>query len=677
MRALNLSFLVLLLCAAANTQAARLDADGDGAVAPQTDGQLILRHLFGFSGATLTSGALAPGATRNAAAITAYLNGVGTRLDVDGNGRLDALTDGVLILRYLLGRTGSALTAGAIGSGATRTSPDQVAAYLAAIDEAPILNQALLGPLAGATIHAYRLGDLRNAVEGPIQADASLDDLDLAGTFQLALAGIPDGEWVLVTASGGQDIDAADDGVPDATPTPNQGTLHALAMAADWRAGGLKVSALTDIVWRYTRNLAAKVAPEELSIRLNDLLDQFIRADLTSDGRIDLRDLLQFSPANADHRAALNFDYQRLFTPDALGDSIVAALHAGAEVTLNRLLDQQFGHTLSRFPAPDSRYQVIRVSLVPTGQGRAAAPGNILLVDSALPDEQQIPVAYLTQDASQTLVLTATPAAQSQIVGWSGCDLVSTDRSQCTLGLAGSRDVLINFGSTEVSPGAPFLDLSGATNTLYPNVVDVVADPADAALIARLALLQPNDYILGSTGDGFLRRVVAVEQVDATHYRLETVEATLDEVVGVGSGTFNRALTNGDLQGYQAPTAHTPARVSADAFSGLPGVRLVPSTDPQDPVFRLEFGSPPVAPGANSGTLDATASGPSLDVTLYEDSQGKVTATGTLDLGFVPDLSASFCGLLCLEHFHFIVKETATESLTLHITGTLAEVKRE
>ena len=40
-------------------------------------------------------------------------------------------------------------------------------------------------------------------------------------------------------------------------------------------------------------------------------------------------------------------------------------------------------------------------------------------------------------------------------------------------------------------------------------------------------------------------------------------------------------------------------------------------------------------------------------------------------------LSASFCGLLCLEHFHSTAKETATESLTLHITGTLAEVKRE
>ncbi len=38
-----------------------LDVDGDGALAPLTDGLLLLRYLFGFSGATLTTGALGGG----------------------------------------------------------------------------------------------------------------------------------------------------------------------------------------------------------------------------------------------------------------------------------------------------------------------------------------------------------------------------------------------------------------------------------------------------------------------------------------------------------------------------------------------------------------------------------------------------------------------------------------
>ena len=41
-------------------------------------------------------------------------------LDVDGNGSKDALTDGLIIIRALFGLTGTAVTSGAVGSGATR-----------------------------------------------------------------------------------------------------------------------------------------------------------------------------------------------------------------------------------------------------------------------------------------------------------------------------------------------------------------------------------------------------------------------------------------------------------------------------------------------------------------------------------------------------------------------------
>ena len=41
-------------------------------------------------------------------------------LDVDGNGKAEPLTDGLLIIRYLFGFTGEALTSGAISSNAVR-----------------------------------------------------------------------------------------------------------------------------------------------------------------------------------------------------------------------------------------------------------------------------------------------------------------------------------------------------------------------------------------------------------------------------------------------------------------------------------------------------------------------------------------------------------------------------
>ena len=78
-----------------------------------TDGLLIMRYLLGFRDAALTTGALGGSPTRDAAQIAAYLGGLGTQLDVDGDGTVHALTDGVLILRRLLGLSGAALTSGA------------------------------------------------------------------------------------------------------------------------------------------------------------------------------------------------------------------------------------------------------------------------------------------------------------------------------------------------------------------------------------------------------------------------------------------------------------------------------------------------------------------------------------------------------------------------------------
>ena len=51
-------------------------------------------------------------------------------LDIDDNGEVGPLTDGLLVLRFLFGFTGATLTNGAIGGGAARSTPAAVAAYL-------------------------------------------------------------------------------------------------------------------------------------------------------------------------------------------------------------------------------------------------------------------------------------------------------------------------------------------------------------------------------------------------------------------------------------------------------------------------------------------------------------------------------------------------------------------
>jgi hypothetical protein len=113
---------------------ADLDVDGNGVLDPLTDGVLVLRFLFGFSGTTLTSDAVGPGCTRcDAAAIAPYLGGLGLALDIDGNVALDPLTDGLLVLRFLFGFTGSTLVTNAVGQGCDRCDATEIEPYLSGL----------------------------------------------------------------------------------------------------------------------------------------------------------------------------------------------------------------------------------------------------------------------------------------------------------------------------------------------------------------------------------------------------------------------------------------------------------------------------------------------------------------------------------------------------------------
>jgi CubicO group peptidase (beta-lactamase class C family) len=115
-----------------------LDVDGDSQRNPMRDGSMMLRAMLGMRGAAITGGI-------NAATASQSLNRtdrtardyVATKvLDIDGDGQVSADRDGVILLRAMLGFTGSAVTAGVAQTSATRTTWDtgapsqQIKAYL-------------------------------------------------------------------------------------------------------------------------------------------------------------------------------------------------------------------------------------------------------------------------------------------------------------------------------------------------------------------------------------------------------------------------------------------------------------------------------------------------------------------------------------------------------------------
>ncbi|RWX45676.1 hypothetical protein H206_01437 [Candidatus Electrothrix aarhusensis] len=330
----------------------------------------------------------------------------------------------------------------------------------------PLSHQAaMVGPLSGASVQVFQVDDLRTAQEGPIDAAENDSNLLSAGTFDLSLAGIADSAWIVVEATGGEDIDGDGNGAADTAPTANQGTLHALARASDWRGKHIRITPLTEIGWRYVENMIPTVSAEELNIRIADLARYLIKTDISGNGTVDWDDILAFDPANAAHRDKLAFNYNWLTTANDEGQTILASLQAGATEAVLAQLDATFSWLMTRFPVSDSRYHSVKIELAVFGSGSAAsgAPHN-LSVNSTLAEPVYEDHIFLPENASEQITFTAVPTAETQILSWTGCETVSADLSQCTVPLNKSQSVVVNFGWIETQLKAPVHDLSRAYN---------------------------------------------------------------------------------------------------------------------------------------------------------------------------------------------------------------------
>ena len=83
-----------------------LDVDANQNIDALTDGLLILRYLFGLKGgASLVENAVDVeyGNRITSESIYSYLSTNKEYLDIDSNGKSDALTDGIMIIRYIMG----------------------------------------------------------------------------------------------------------------------------------------------------------------------------------------------------------------------------------------------------------------------------------------------------------------------------------------------------------------------------------------------------------------------------------------------------------------------------------------------------------------------------------------------------------------------------------------------
>ena len=116
---------VTALFAPSSTQL-NLDIDSDARIDALTDGLLVARYLQGLRTAALTDSVL-PSITTTL--LERFID-LYPLLDIDGNGRVDALTDGLLLQRYLFGLRGETLLANAVGPNARRKTSAEIEQYI-------------------------------------------------------------------------------------------------------------------------------------------------------------------------------------------------------------------------------------------------------------------------------------------------------------------------------------------------------------------------------------------------------------------------------------------------------------------------------------------------------------------------------------------------------------------
>jgi hypothetical protein len=106
------------------------DIDGNGEADALTDGLTILKAAFGITGRSMIDGTIATDSDMTLEDVELSMQKTMSIADIDDNGEVDALTDGLVVLRYLFDITDSSLTEDAISPDANREAHQSIVDHL-------------------------------------------------------------------------------------------------------------------------------------------------------------------------------------------------------------------------------------------------------------------------------------------------------------------------------------------------------------------------------------------------------------------------------------------------------------------------------------------------------------------------------------------------------------------
>lgn len=171
------------------------------------------------------------------------------------------------------------------------------------------LNQAVAGPLSGASITLYEANDISKQ---PIYSGNALSGRSLltAGVILLprsVTTALSDESIYVLEARGGLDMDVDDDGLTDIFSTENYGSLHAILNGKAIKEGSVKVTILSEIAYQVTKSLFDTNDSAKIDQHLEFIATRVLKESLDGDDNITGNDLLRWIPSQ--HKNKLVREY--------------------------------------------------------------------------------------------------------------------------------------------------------------------------------------------------------------------------------------------------------------------------------------------------------------------------------------------------------------------------------
>ena len=108
------------------------DLDDNGSADALTDGLIMLRYMFGLRDQDLLGSVVADDTPLSENEIKTRIENMYQNADIDNSSQVDALTDGLLLLRYLFGLRGDSLIEDVVSETAERSTATVIESYIQA-----------------------------------------------------------------------------------------------------------------------------------------------------------------------------------------------------------------------------------------------------------------------------------------------------------------------------------------------------------------------------------------------------------------------------------------------------------------------------------------------------------------------------------------------------------------